>query len=314
MSVYCPCGHRISEVLAPDGNRADFIRDQDIDALSPHYGKLIDSFVDACLKGKMDRRIWLNSHFGKKYPDDIRNSDIIWDIRNNTCFEHTGKMYLCGQCGGLLVEYKSEHYKYFTSSDDAELSFVGQSAAFLSKLSAKKKALRQQMLALRDAMDPTMHATQSAAIRNELRALIRERKVRVLHSFLPMSSEVDLYPLLDELLAEGIAIYAPKTLKGRVLENYRYQGQEQLVPGVFGTRHPAGDEPYTGSYDMILVPGLAFTAKGDRLGYGAGYYDTFLKQHPSAYAVAVCFPLQVVAALPVEAHDHPVELVVTGED
>jgi 5-formyltetrahydrofolate cyclo-ligase len=181
-------------------------------------------------------------------------------------------------------------------------------------IAAEKKALRQRMIAVRDAMDPAAHTAQSAAIHNELRTLIRERKVRVLHCFLPMGSEVDLYPLLDELLADGIIIHAPKTLKGRVLENYRYHGQEHLVPGVFGTRYPAGDEPYTGSYDMILVPGLAFTAKGDRLGYGAGYYDTFLKQHPSAYAVAVCFPLQVVAALPVEAHDHPVELVVTGED
>ncbi|MBK6371322.1 MAG: 5-formyltetrahydrofolate cyclo-ligase [Flavobacteriales bacterium] len=178
----------------------------------------------------------------------------------------------------------------------------------------EKKALRQQMIALRDALVPAEHAALSAAIHNELRTLIRERNVRVLHCFLPMGSEVDLYPLLDVLLADGIAIYAPKTLKGRVLENYRYHGQEHLVPGVFGTRHPAGDEPYTGTFDMILVPGLAFTATGDRLGYGAGYYDTFLKQHPKAFSVAVCFPAQVVAALPVEANDHPVELVVTGED
>ncbi len=178
---------------------------------------------------------------------------------------------------------------------------------------AEKKVLRQRMIALRDAMDPAAHTAQSTAIQNELRTLIRERKVRVLHSFLPMGSEVDLFPLLDELLAEGIAIYAPKTLKGRVLENYRYHGQEHLVPGVFGTRHPAGDEPYTGTYDMILVPGLAFTTTGDRLGYGAGYYDNFLKQHPKAYSVAVCFPFQLVDILPVEAHDHPVQRVVSGD-
>ncbi len=169
------------------------------------------------------------------------------------------------------------------------------------------------MIALRDALAPSEHTALSAAISDLLRALIRERKVRVLHSFLPMGSEVDLYPLLDELLADGITIYAPKTLKGRVLENYRYQGQEHLMPGVFGTRHPAGDEAYTGTYDMILVPGLAFTATGDRLGYGAGYYDTFLKQHPKAFSVAVCFPAQVVAALPVEQHDHPVAYVVKGD-
>ncbi len=178
-------------------------------------------------------------------------------------------------------------------------------------LQLEKKALRQRMIAQRDALDPAAHAALSAAICDELRALIRERKVRVLHCFLPMGSEVDLFPLLDELLAEGITIYAPKTLKGRVLENYRYTGQQDLVPGVFGTRHPAGDA-YTGTFDLIIVPGLAFTAKGHRLGYGAGYYDTFLPKHPEAFTVATCFPFQVVDSLPVEKHDHVVQLVASG--
>ncbi|MBK9598828.1 MAG: 5-formyltetrahydrofolate cyclo-ligase [Flavobacteriales bacterium] len=118
-------------------------------------------------------------------------------------------------------------------------------------------------------------------------------------------------PLLDRAVAKGIAVYAPKSLKGRVMENYRYTGQQDLVPGVFGTRHPAGDA-YTGTFDLIIVPGLAFTAKGHRLGYGAGYYDTFLPQHPEAFTVAVCFPFQVVASLPVEGHDHVVHRVASG--
>lgn len=168
------------------------------------------------------------------------------------------------------------------------------------------------MLAQRDACDPAERATRSIGIITELEALMHERRVKVLHSFLPMGSEVEIFPLLDRAIANGIAVYAPKTLRGRVLEHYRYTGQQHLVPGVFGTKHPAGDQPYTGTYDMIIVPGLAFTPKGDRLGYGAGYYDTFLPQHPKAFTVAVCFPFQVVDDLPVEAHDSAVDRVVIG--
>ena len=178
-------------------------------------------------------------------------------------------------------------------------------------IAAEKKALRQRMSALRDACSPDERATMSARIITEIEAVMRVRKVKVLHSFLPMGSEVDLYPLLDRAVANGIAVYAPKSLKGRVMENYRYTGQQDLVPGVFGTRHPAGDA-YTGTFDLILVPGLAFTAKGDRLGYGAGYYDTFLPQHPETFTVATCFPFQVVDNLPVEKHDHVVQRVVSG--
>jgi 5-formyltetrahydrofolate cyclo-ligase len=179
-------------------------------------------------------------------------------------------------------------------------------------LQADKKSLRQRMLVQRDACNPAERATLSIRIITEIEALMHESNVNVLHSFLPMGSEVELFPLLDRAIAKGIEVYAPKTLKGRVLEHYRYTGQQHLIPGVFGTRHPAGDAPYTGTFDMILVPGLAFTAKGDRLGYGAGYYDTFLPQHPEAFTVAVCFPFQVVDALTVEAHDRAVQRVVTG--
>jgi len=184
-------------------------------------------------------------------------------------------------------------------------------------IAAEKKILRQRMIAMRDACDPAERAAMSERIIAELEAVMRERKVKVLHSFLPMGSEVELFPLLDRASrstagAKGIAVYAPKTSKSRVLEHYRYQGQDHLVPGVFGTRHPAGDEAYAGTFDMILVPGLAFTAVGDRLGYGAGYYDTFLPQHPGAFAVAVCYPFQVLDSLPVENHDHVVQRVVSG--
>lgn len=179
-------------------------------------------------------------------------------------------------------------------------------------IAAKKKVIRKRMMDLRDAMEPVERRAQSERICAEIETLLLEREVRVLHSFLPMGSEVELFPLLDRAVAKGIAVYAPKSLKGRVLENYRYQSQEQLVQGVFGTRYPAGDTPYTGEYDLIIVPGLAFTPEGDRLGYGAGYYDTFLARHPNAYTAAVCFQSQVLPSLPVEAHDHAVKRVISA--
>ena len=176
-----------------------------------------------------------------------------------------------------------------------------------------KKALRQRMLSRRDALTSELRVDQSAAIRDQLLSLVEQRGVRVLHSFLPMGSEVDLFPLLDRAMAMGVEVYAPKTLKARQLEHHRYHGRDRLVPGVFGTHHPAGDQPYTGTFDLIIVPGLAFTQEGHRLGYGAGYYDTFLPQHPTAHTVAVCYPFQVLDAVPVEAHDVAVRQVVCGD-
>jgi 5-formyltetrahydrofolate cyclo-ligase len=66
--------------------------------------------------------------------------------------------------------------------------------------------------------------------------------------------------------------------------------------------------------DLILIPGMAFTRGGGRLGRGGGFYDRFLTGvKPHAIKVGVCFQVQLVDALPLEAHDHEVDRVVTEE-
>jgi 5-formyltetrahydrofolate cyclo-ligase len=64
--------------------------------------------------------------------------------------------------------------------------------------------------------------------------------------------------------------------------------------------------------DVVIVPGLAFTAAGDRLGQGGGWYDRFLSEvRPDCVSIGVCFAEQLVDVLPVEAHDVTMDHVVT---
>lgn len=66
--------------------------------------------------------------------------------------------------------------------------------------------------------------------------------------------------------------------------------------------------------DVVIVPGLAFTAAGDRLGQGGGWYDRFLAEvRDDCIAVGVCFVEQIVESLPVEPHDVAVDHVVTDQ-
>lgn len=68
---------------------------------------------------------------------------------------------------------------------------------------------------------------------------------------------------------------------------------------------PIGDDPTA----LVLMPGLAFTEKGDRMGYGGGYYDKFLAGEPNHPTVALCYEFQMVEELPTQDHDIPVDLV-----
>ena len=68
---------------------------------------------------------------------------------------------------------------------------------------------------------------------------------------------------------------------------------------------PIGDDPTA----LVLMPGLAFTANGDRMGYGGGYYDKFLAAESGHPTVALCYAFQMVEELPTQDHDIPVDLV-----
>lgn len=67
-------------------------------------------------------------------------------------------------------------------------------------------------------------------------------------------------------------------------------------------------------FDMVVVPGLVFDEHGNRIGYGGGHYDRFLRDQPSAYKVGVCFRLLVSKEyLPQESHDIPIDTVIKDQ-
>jgi 5-formyltetrahydrofolate cyclo-ligase len=68
-----------------------------------------------------------------------------------------------------------------------------------------------------------------------------------------------------------------------------------------------------GAIDVVVVPGLAFDPAGNRVGYGGGHYDRYLRRLArSALRVGICFPRQLVPEVPHGEGDEPVDLVVTG--
>ncbi|MBN8679549.1 MAG: 5-formyltetrahydrofolate cyclo-ligase [Chitinophagales bacterium] len=176
-----------------------------------------------------------------------------------------------------------------------------------------KPILRQEMLAARAAMPAAEKNLLDQAICQQLWTWTLEHEPKVVHTYLPMGDEVDVRPFIQQALQAGITIVAPKSLKGRQLENLILRSLDELEPGIFGTSHPAGGQVYTGAYDLFVVPGLAFDALGNRVGYGAGYYDKFLLTQSKGYKVGVCYPFQMVSALPTEPHDVPLDAVCCGQ-
>ncbi len=71
------------------------------------------------------------------------------------------------------------------------------------------------------------------------------------------------------------------------------------------------NEPYTGDYDLIVVPGVAFDRKGNRIGRGRGYYDRFLCKHLNVKRIGICFDFQLVDEVPTEPNDIRMDEVIS---
>jgi 5-formyltetrahydrofolate cyclo-ligase len=174
---------------------------------------------------------------------------------------------------------------------------------------AEKKALRNAMKLQRDAIELDYKLAYDAWICNVLEILITERNYKVVHAYLPMGNEIDISPLIEKLLKNNTTVVVPKTLKNRKIEHLVLDSLDNLEPGVYGTSHPKNGVVFTGELDLVLVPGLAFDTENFRLGYGGGYYDTFLAEHPTAFTVGIAYPFQQLKTVPKEAHDTRLDLV-----
>lgn len=178
----------------------------------------------------------------------------------------------------------------------------------------EKKLLRIEMHKKRANINLAQKQQYDQQICNRLEELILQHNTKVVHSYLPMDKEIDIIPLISSLLSKGITVVTSKTLKNRQLQNLVLNSLTEIEQGVFGTTHPANSSEYFGEFDFIIVPGLAFDNNNYRLGYGGGYYDNFLVNHPKALKVGIFYPVQKVEKVPTEPHDIKLDKILCLEN
>lgn len=125
----------------------------------------------------------------------------------------------------------------------------------------------------------------------------------------PVDGEIDVTGTAAQLRSDGWTVVLPAVLDDRDMEFREWAANDELVRGRFRVLEPA-DGPVLDP-DVVVVPCVAVDDKGNRLGFGKGFYDRALGGDPRPMAVGVVFDEQVVAAVPAEPWDVPLELVVT---
>lgn len=170
-------------------------------------------------------------------------------------------------------------------------------------IAADKRTLRKKMKEKRAALTPDAYAARSHMICEMLRRMLVFREAHCIYCYAPLPQEADLWELIDQLLAGGDKRLAfPRVTgpdDGNRMEFYEVQSREELTEGAYHVMEPVDDgrEPVDWTDALVLVPGVAFSTDGARMGYGRGYYDRYLSEHPQLVRVGVAFDVQLTDEL-----------------
>jgi len=175
-----------------------------------------------------------------------------------------------------------------------------------------KESLRNNALAELKCMGPVTHSRASKQIRERLGQLA-ENCYNVM-AYWPLSTEPDIRALLHALNTHDKSVCLPVT-KGKQIIPYRVDDLDKLKPSRLGVHEPhhGSSTPFSHEkLNLVILPGLAFTQGGKRLGRGGGYYDRFLAKLPEKTVKAgIAFERQIHRFIPTLDHDIAMDFVVT---
>ena len=187
-----------------------------------------------------------------------------------------------------------------------------------------KSVLRKKLLALRAALSDEQRAAISLAAQNHLQKLPAWQNAAQVMLYSPVRNELDTAILMNAALASGKQVLLPRCLpqnapgNGGCMEMALCRSPAHLRPGRFKIPEPDPALcPAVTAADLApgiaVIPGLAFTRSGLRLGYGGGYYDRFftINPLPDCLRVGFCAGLQLLPTLPASPWDVQVDGVCT---
>jgi 5,10-methenyltetrahydrofolate synthetase len=178
-------------------------------------------------------------------------------------------------------------------------------------LRAFRNALRSRLVAAREALPAAEHARLSREIERHLQPLLEVLRPAVLAFCWPHRAEFDARALVSARLPGGLRACLPVVVdNGLPLEFREWAPNSKMIEDRYGIHIPARGEALRP--DAILMPLNGFDEAGYRLGYGGGYFDRSLAAlDPRPHAVGIGFELARVASIRPQAHDLPMDFIVT---
>jgi 5-formyltetrahydrofolate cyclo-ligase len=181
-----------------------------------------------------------------------------------------------------------------------------------------KGEIRKAVLQKRDAIPDVVKRQKDALVREQVLSIPEFINAKTVIFYASFRSEVGTQTLMEESLVREKRVVLPKVNTAiRTLMLYEVKHMDELTPGYMGIPEPPQmGERLVGidDADLVVVPGAGFDFAGNRLGYGAGYYDSLLSRRKKKIPViALAYEEQIVDTIPAETQDVKVDMIVTDK-
>ncbi|GAB6553370.1 5-formyltetrahydrofolate cyclo-ligase [Bacillus mobilis] len=178
----------------------------------------------------------------------------------------------------------------------------------------EKLRLRKQIIEHMNSLSEERYTTLSEQIAFSLYAQKEWAEAKTIGITLSMENEVNTYPIIEKAWEEGKNVVVPKCNKGtRTMSFRQISNFDQLETVYMNLREPIPaltEEVGADDIDLQIVPGVVYTGRGERIGYGGGYYDRYLV-HYKGKTLSLAYSFQMVEHIPVEPFDKNVEKIIT---
>lgn len=188
-------------------------------------------------------------------------------------------------------------------------------------IQTRKQTLRQSIIAAREKLPASDCMRLSRVVIGSVCDLPAYRQAQTVLGYLNFGAELVAELWVQQALKDNKRVLLPRVNRAsKHLDLYQVHDlQQDVAPGLWGIREPLMERcdrlDVLSELDFVLLPGIAFTREGARLGYGGGFYDKLLAQFPhQPTLVAGAFELQLVAEIPQESTDRKVEWLVTENE
>ncbi|MHB9134144.1 MAG: 5-formyltetrahydrofolate cyclo-ligase [Armatimonadota bacterium] len=176
-----------------------------------------------------------------------------------------------------------------------------------------KAELRKEILRKRDELSPDEVTLRGTNIAQAVCALPIFSTADTICSYVATAKEVQTVEIIRAALTAGKRVALPRTvMSGRELVLHQVSDLDHLIPGPYDILEPSPEAPVIdpAQVELFLIPGSVFDPAGNRLGYGAGFYDSLLVLS-EGWRVALAYAFQVQPHVPYAEHDMPMDLIVT---